>query len=133
MSPTHANKKGVLYRYYVSQALLQGMKSEAGAVLRVIARDVEDLVMAELRRRHLENETECEADRNLIERILDRVAIHRQNILIHLQQRPGAEDNNVETLGECASIAIPFAPAHSLQKGARFPLQARQRRRTTGF
>jgi site-specific DNA recombinase len=30
MSPSHANKKGVRYRYYVSQALLQNRKDEAG-------------------------------------------------------------------------------------------------------
>jgi site-specific DNA recombinase len=30
MSPTHANKKGARYRYYVSQALLQNRKAEAG-------------------------------------------------------------------------------------------------------
>jgi site-specific DNA recombinase len=32
MSPTHANKKGARYRYYVSQALLQNRKAEAGSV-----------------------------------------------------------------------------------------------------
>jgi hypothetical protein len=31
MSPNHANKKGVRYRYYVSQALLQNRKSDADA------------------------------------------------------------------------------------------------------
>jgi site-specific DNA recombinase len=31
MSPTHANKKGVRYRYYVSQAPLQNRKAEAGS------------------------------------------------------------------------------------------------------
>jgi hypothetical protein len=30
MSPSHANKRGVRYRYYVSQALLQNRKAEAG-------------------------------------------------------------------------------------------------------
>jgi hypothetical protein len=44
MSPSHANKKGVRYRYYVSQALLQNRKSEAGSVPRVAATDVERLV-----------------------------------------------------------------------------------------
>jgi site-specific DNA recombinase len=34
MSPTHANKKGVRYRYYVSQALLQNRKAEAGSIAR---------------------------------------------------------------------------------------------------
>src|SRR6202007_3277779 len=44
MSPTHANKKGVRYRYYVSQALLQNRKAQAGSVARVPAPEVESLV-----------------------------------------------------------------------------------------
>lgn len=30
MSPSHANKLGARYRYYVSQAILQNRKAEAG-------------------------------------------------------------------------------------------------------
>ena len=41
MSPSHANKKGVRYRYYVSQAVLQNRKDEAGSIARVSAPDVE--------------------------------------------------------------------------------------------
>ncbi|HTZ66315.1 MAG TPA: hypothetical protein VMB83_02375 [Roseiarcus sp.] len=41
MTPTHANKKGVRYRYYVSHALLQGRANEAGSVARISAPDVE--------------------------------------------------------------------------------------------
>jgi site-specific DNA recombinase len=50
MSPSHANKKGVRYRYYVSQALLQNRKSEAGSVSRVSGPDIENIVVAALRR-----------------------------------------------------------------------------------
>ena len=37
MSPTHANKRGVRYRYYVSHALLQNRKADAGSITRVPA------------------------------------------------------------------------------------------------
>ena len=37
MSPTHANKRGVRYRYYVSHAILQNRKAEAGNIARVPA------------------------------------------------------------------------------------------------
>jgi Recombinase len=50
MSPSHANKKGVRYRYYVSQALLQNRKSEAGSVSRASGPDIENIVVAALRR-----------------------------------------------------------------------------------
>ena len=51
MTPTHAIKKGVRYRYYVSSALLQGEKSKAGRVSRVSAEQVERLVIDAVRQR----------------------------------------------------------------------------------
>ena len=51
MSPSHANKKGVRYRYYVSQAVLQNRKDEAGSIARVAAPDIEELVIAAIRHR----------------------------------------------------------------------------------
>jgi hypothetical protein len=44
MSPTHSLKKGVRYRYYVSQAVAQRRKEEVGAIARVPAPDVEAMV-----------------------------------------------------------------------------------------
>src|SRR5258708_6143317 len=41
MTPSHSNKAGVRYRYYVSHALLQRHKHEAGGVARVPAAQVE--------------------------------------------------------------------------------------------
>jgi hypothetical protein len=41
MSPSHAAKKGRRWRYYVSQAILQGRKHEAGSVARVPAIEIE--------------------------------------------------------------------------------------------
>jgi hypothetical protein len=44
MSPTHTCKKGVRYRYYVSQAVEQRRRGEAGVMNRVPAPDVETQV-----------------------------------------------------------------------------------------
>jgi site-specific DNA recombinase len=41
MSPSHANKKGVRYRYYISQAVLLSRKDKAGGIARVAAPDIE--------------------------------------------------------------------------------------------
>jgi site-specific DNA recombinase len=49
MSPSHANKKGVRYRYYVSQSVLQNRKDEAGSIARVAAPAIEQLVIAAVR------------------------------------------------------------------------------------
>ena len=53
MSPTHSNKLGVRYRYYVSHALLQSRKEAAGSVTRVPAPEIEQLVLDGVRG-HLE-------------------------------------------------------------------------------
>jgi len=44
MSPVHANKAGCRYRYYVSQALLQQRKEDAGSLPRLPAHDFEALI-----------------------------------------------------------------------------------------
>jgi site-specific DNA recombinase len=49
MSPSHATKKGRRWRYYVSQALLQGRKHEAGSVARVAALEIERRVAEAVR------------------------------------------------------------------------------------
>ncbi|WP_338928763.1 recombinase family protein [Roseomonas mucosa] len=48
MSPTHTRKKGRLYRYYVSQAVLQGGANDAPH-RRLPAGEIEGLVMAQVR------------------------------------------------------------------------------------
>src|SRR6266849_2005031 len=50
MSPTHSNKLGVRYRYYVSHALLQQRKAEAGSIARVTAPEIEALVLDGVRK-----------------------------------------------------------------------------------
>jgi DNA invertase Pin-like site-specific DNA recombinase len=57
MTPSHANKKGTRYRYYVSQALVNGVRKSAPRARRVPARDLEALVEDRLRQ-FLGDETE---------------------------------------------------------------------------
>jgi DNA invertase Pin-like site-specific DNA recombinase len=88
MTPTHANKRGVRYRYYVSHALLQKRNGEAGSVPRVPAPEIENLVVKTLRERsapagHGESPRLAD-DRELIECQLDHVVIQAQAIEIHL-------------------------------------------------
>ena len=49
MSPSHTNKGGARYRYYVSQAVLQGKPQPAGLLGRVPAAEIEALVVTALR------------------------------------------------------------------------------------
>src|SRR2546425_2642901 len=50
MRPTHSNKCGVRYRYYVSHAIMQKRKAEAGSVARVPAPEIENLVLDGVRK-----------------------------------------------------------------------------------
>lgn len=50
MTPAHANKGGVRYRYYVSRAIAEGRKAEAGDPARVPAPEIEAAVIDALRR-----------------------------------------------------------------------------------
>src|SRR5438552_7517915 len=49
MSPSHTTRKGGRYRYYVSQAVLQGRKKEAGSVARIGADELERVVVTAIR------------------------------------------------------------------------------------
>jgi DNA invertase Pin-like site-specific DNA recombinase len=61
MSATHASKRGRRWRYYVSQAILQGHKHEAGSVARVPALEIERRV-AEAARAAL---SDCDRQRSV--------------------------------------------------------------------
>jgi len=88
MTPTHANKRGVRYRYYVSHALLQNRDSQAGSVPRVPAPEIENVVVKALRERFPpteDNEQPLLADdRDLVGCRLDHVVIKAQAIEIRL-------------------------------------------------
>jgi site-specific DNA recombinase len=103
MSPTHSNKLGVRYRYYVSQALMQKRKAEAGSVARVPAPEIEALVLDGVRK-HLalpEQESTSIADRDLIEGYVERVVVKPQALELCLLPRevsvPGEETNTSDS------------------------------------
>jgi len=89
MTPTHTNKAGARYRYYVSHAILQKRPGEAGAVARVPAPDIEALVIKALRDRtgdaSIGQSPAFAEDRDLIEHHVDRIVIRQQAIEIHVR------------------------------------------------
>jgi site-specific DNA recombinase len=84
MSPTHSNKGGVRYRYYVSHAIVQQRKAEAGSVARVPAPEIEHLVLDGVRK-YLASIGAAEhlatiGDRDLIDRYVGRVIVKPQAV-----------------------------------------------------
>jgi site-specific DNA recombinase len=110
MSPSHANKDGVRYRYYVSQAVLQGKPNPAGLVSRVPAAEIEALVIAALRNQLSASgagEQLPDSDRELLERHLERVTLIPNHLEIRLRQdvEPAQADNAVNNSSSAPRIA----------------------------
>jgi site-specific DNA recombinase len=83
MSPSHARKHGIRYRYYVSSPLLHGQAERAGSVRRVPAADIEVLV-ARAARQHLEDVTLTD-DRDLISTHVVRVEVQADQLAVELK------------------------------------------------
>ena len=114
MSPTHANKAGVRYRYYTSQALLQGRKADAGSVGRVSAEEIERLVIAALTDAAHSNAHPL--DRDAVDLHLVRATVRQGEIDIALRSGGSAEQD----LEAPASIKrVAFTPVGNLTKGIR--------------
>ena len=101
MSPSHANKRGVRYRYYLSAALAQARPEEAGSVRRVAAAVVEGQVLRALREHHPElTKTE---DRELIEHCVGQVVLGPTAIEVTLCRADVSEPAN-----GAQAITIPW-------------------------
>jgi site-specific DNA recombinase len=84
MTPTHARKRGIKYRYYLSSALLQGQTERAGSISRVPAAEIEALVIDAVRKR-LKLSASVD-DRGLINTYTSRVEIQPDEVVINLLQ-----------------------------------------------
>ncbi len=69
MSPSHATKGGRRYRYYVSQAILQGRKEDAGSLVRVAAMEIERRVVEAVRGAAPSDHLERSIERQSIQRV----------------------------------------------------------------
>ena len=123
MSPTHANKGGVRYRYYVSQAVLQ-RKPQPELISRVPAAEIEALVVTALYK-HLNacgaGERLSDNDRDLLERHLERVTLTPNHLELRLRQiiEPAQAHDPANTsagrpIASVTTVAVPwtsFLPA----------------------
>jgi site-specific DNA recombinase len=84
MTPTHARKRGVKYRYYLSSALLNGEAERTGSVSRLPAAALEAVVIRSVRE-HLKSPAAMN-DRSLIETHIARVEVHPERLIIRFAQ-----------------------------------------------
>ncbi|MGZ3284465.1 MAG: recombinase family protein [Xanthobacteraceae bacterium] len=129
MSPTHANKRGARYRYYVSQAVLQGKPPPPGLVSRVPAAEIEALVVAALRN-HLNarggGEGLPDNDRDLLERHLERVTLTPNHLELRLRELveptqahdPVNDGSSGPPIASVTTMAVPWtSPVPAAVKG----------------
>src|SRR6478736_2021189 len=129
MSPTHANKGGARYRYYVSQAVLQGKPPPPGLVSRVPAAEIEALVVAALRN-HLNarggGERLPDNDRDLLERHLERVTLTPNHLEFRLRELveptqahdPVNDGSSGPPIASVTTITVPWSsPVPAAVKG----------------
>ena len=86
MTPSHARRRGIKYRYYISSALLQGRPKQAGTVSRIPAHEVEALVIKAARDRVESTEI---ADALLIQNHVARVEVQSDQLVIELTDAIG--------------------------------------------
>jgi site-specific DNA recombinase len=114
MTPTHTNKQGARYRYYVSHAALQKRINGAGGVTRVSAHDAEIAVVRALRD-HVDNSSKGDhlgfSDKELVEHLVERIIVTARAIQIFLVHEPSSSQT-------VPVINIPWTPAKmALAKG----------------
>ena len=111
MTPTHTNKRGARYRYYVSHALLQKRKDKAGSVPRVPAPEIESVVLNALRDHFRANEgreqTTAAEDQDRIERQLDRVVVKAEALEIHLVRSSDRPEGQSAFKSDDRDAAVP--------------------------
>jgi site-specific DNA recombinase len=87
MTPSHARKGAIKYRYYISSALVQGQVEQAGTVSRVPANEIEALVAKSIRN-HLGEHADSE-DAVLIRDHVVRIEVQSDQLIIELANAKG--------------------------------------------
>jgi site-specific DNA recombinase len=116
MTPTHATKARVRYRYYISMALIQGQTNKAAKLNRIPAAEIEQLVVATVRQHvrataHERNgapDTPELNDKDLISTQVARVDVKSNHLVVRLAIT--SEQRNGKKVGDAATkvLTIPW-------------------------
>ena len=122
MTPTHSNKLGARYRYYVSHAVVQKRREDAGTIARVPAPEIETLVLNSIRE-HLQAIGSAEPqivanDHDLIEGHVERIVVKPNVIevwLLDTKDESTPSDHDSDGMDQHCSdpesliLALPWA------------------------
>ena len=122
MTPSHSRKKGVRYRYYVSQAILQSRKDQAGQVFRVPAPDIEALIERFVRDRCRDPQGDI---RPLIEAQVRRITVQADSISVELLDTGGDPASPEAQFRQMVSLPWSKKPFRA-EKGISAPSTAQE-------
>jgi site-specific DNA recombinase len=115
MTPSHAVKNGVRYRYYISSALIQGQPDKAATLNRVPAAEIETLFISALRK-HLAEQSNNKAevqralslnDKELISTHITRVDVKPDHLAVQLSVKTASEaESGAKSCREKAARSI---------------------------
>lgn len=91
MTPSHARKAGIKYRYYISTALLQGQAEQAGSVNRVPAEQIEAAIVKSIRS-HLGVAIDIE-DAVLVREHLKKITVRPERLILELKAAEASKKN----------------------------------------
>jgi hypothetical protein len=111
MTPSHARKRGVKYRYYLSSALLQGQAERSGSIRRVPAAEIEALVVRSVQE-HLKLNEPTDV-KEVVTNHIERVVVQPDHLVIQLSQTSGA--NGQRAKGKKA-LHIPWHKTESTRR-----------------
>jgi site-specific DNA recombinase len=101
--PSHARKRGIKYRYYLSSVLLEGQPDSSGSIRRVPSVEIESLVVWSVRE-HLKLAGPTD-DKDLITTHVERVEVHPDQLIIQL---PKAETTDRRKKKSNNLIHVPW-------------------------
>ena len=111
MSPSHARKGGIKYRYYLSSALLHGAAERAGSIRRVPAADIEAVVIRSVRE-HLKSSQPID-DQSLITTHVARVEVQPEQLIIRVVQ---AQKATRQKSGMQGALQVPWKKITSMRR-----------------
>jgi site-specific DNA recombinase len=118
MSPSHSVKKGVRYRYYVSQAILGSRPKDAGRISRLSAPELEGLVEGFLRQQ-FGVPGQGQAARELVDTYIETVTV--QEDAVELKLAPTTGSARASQPGRTVSLPWSKQPAAAVKGVAREP------------
>jgi site-specific DNA recombinase len=87
MTPTYSRKHGARYRYYVSHALLQSRKAEAGSVTRVSATEIEENIVIALQQNEVLSQEEANITPELLHTAVEKITLRENELKIELTDK----------------------------------------------